>query len=172
VLATLALVYGGRFDGDGAALEATIAEFNGLEHRCETVATINGVTYVNDSKATNVGAALAALSGVYEPPGSVVLIAGGDGKGADFEPFGNAIARCARHLIVLGADGPAIERAVRGRVPVTKSRNMGEAVRAAGRVAQPGDMVLLSPACASFDLFEDYAARGLAFRDAVAELET
>ena len=146
VLAALAMVHGGDFRGDGSALEAAVAGFSGLAHRCETVASLGAVTYVNDSKATNVGAALAALSGLGEPPGSVVLIAGGDGKSADFAQLGDAIAKCARHLVVLGADGPAIERAVRERVPVSRARDMGEGGaagrcrRAAGRygTALPG----------------------------------
>ena len=170
VLAALAMVHGGEFRGDGTALEAAVAGFSGLAHRCETVASVGAVTYVNDSKATNVGAALAALSGLGEPPGSVVLIAGGDGKSADFAQLGDAIAKCARHLVVLGVDGQAIERVVKGRVPVSRVRDMGEAVRQAAAAAQPGDTVLLSPACASFDMFENFEARGAAFRDAVAEL--
>ncbi|MCY4565854.1 MAG: UDP-N-acetylmuramoyl-L-alanine--D-glutamate ligase [Gammaproteobacteria bacterium] len=170
VLAALAMVHGGDFRGDEAALEAAVAGFSGLAHRCETVASLGAVTYVNDSKATNVGAALAALSGLGDPPGSVVLIAGGDGKSADFTQLGDAIAECARHLVVLGADGPAIERAVRERVPVSGARDMDEAVRQAAAAARPGDTVLLSPACASFDMFENFEARGAAFRDAVVEL--
>ena len=170
VLAALAMVHGAEFSGDEAALRAAVAGFSGLAHRCETVASIGAVNYVNDSKATNAGAALAALSGLGDAPGSVVLIAGGDGKNADFVELGDAIAECARHLVVLGADGPAIERAVRQRVPVSRARDMGEAVGQAAAAAQPGDTVLLSPACASFDMFENFEARGAAFHAAVAEL--
>lgn len=170
VLAALAMVHGGDFHGDEALLEAALAGFTGLAHRCETVASTGAVTYVNDSKATNVSAALAALSGLGKAPGSVVLIAGGDGKGADFAQLGDAIAERVSHLVVLGADGPAIERAVRERTPVSRAREMGEAVRQAANAARPGDVVLLSPACASFDMFENFEARGEAFRAAVAEL--
>ena len=170
VLAALAIVHGGEFRGDETGLEAALAGFSGLAHRCETVASIGAVTYVDDSKATNVGAAQAALSGLGGPPGSVVLIAGGDGKGADFTQLGDAMAECARHLVVLGADGPALERAVGERIPVSRAGDMGEAVRQAAAVAEPGDTVLLSPACASFDMFENFEARGLAFQAAVAEL--
>lgn len=169
-LAALALVQGDDFAGDTDALEAAIAGFSGLPHRCERVATLGGVTYVNDSKATNVGATLAALSGLAEPPASIVLIAGGDGKQANFAELGDAIARHARHLVVLGADGPAIEEATAGRVPVSRAQDLGEAVHKATAVARPGDTVLLSPACASFDMFENFAARGASFCAAVAEL--
>ncbi len=170
LLAALAMVHGGDFAGDGEDVEATIAGFSGLPHRCETLASIGGVTYINDSKATNVGATLAALSGLADTGGSIVLIAGGDGKQADFTELGGAIARHVRHLVVLGSDGPAICRAVRGRVPVSRALDLGEAVQRAAAVAVPGDRVLLSPACASFDMFQDFAARGAAFRAAVAEL--
>ena len=169
-LAALAMVHGGEFRGEEAGLGPALAGFQGLAHRCEIIASAGAVTYVNDSKATNVGAALAALSGLGDGPGSVVLIAGGDGKGADFAVLGDAIAQRARHLVVLGADGPAVERAVGGRVPVSRARNMGEAVRQAAAAAEPGDTVLLSPACASFDMFENFEARGVAFATAVAEL--
>ncbi len=170
LLAALAMVHGGDFRGDESRLVPALSGFRGLPHRCETVATINGVTYINDSKATNVGAALAALAGFADDPGGIVLIAGGEGKDADFAAFGEAIAVGVRHLVVLGADGPAIARAVCGRIPVSKVRTMGEAVRRAVAVAESGDRVLLSPACASFDQFENFEARGLAFCAAVAEL--
>ena len=172
VLAALALVHGSEFRGDEDSLERALARFRGLAHRCEPVASINGVTYVNDSKATNASAVLAALASLGDAPGSIVLIAGGDGKNADFAPLGDAIAERARHLVVLGADGPAIERAVGERIPVSRAGDMGEAVRQAAAAAEPGDVVLLSPACASFGLFESFAARGEAFRAAVAELRT
>ena len=170
VLAALAMVYGADCAPEADAVEAAVSGFSGLPHRCETVASIAAVTYVNDSKATNVGAAHAALAGLGEPPGSVVLIAGGDGKQADFTDLGDAIARYARHLVVLGADGPAIERAVRGRIPTSRARDLGGAVQQAAAIAKPGDTVLLSPACASFDMFENFEARGASFRAAVAEL--
>ena len=172
LLAALAMVHGARFRGDEGALQAALSGFSGLPHRCETVASIDAVTYVNDSKATNVGATLAALSGLADPWGAIVLIAGGDGKQADFRELGDAIAERARHLVVLGADGPAIERAVRGRVAVSPAGSMSEAVRAAAAAAKQGDTVLLSPACASFDMFENFEARGESFRAAVVELDT
>ena len=169
-LAALAMVYGGDCSADADALAAALAGFSGLPHRCETVAVIGGVTYVNDSKATNTGATLAALSGLGDTPGSIVLIAGGDGKQADFAELGDAVARHARHLVVFGADGPAIERAARGRVSVSRADDLGGAVRMAAVAAEPGDRVLLSPACASFDMFDNFEARGASFRAAVREL--
>ncbi len=170
LLAALALVHGSVFRGEAAALAATLADFRGLPHRCETVAVVDGVTYVNDSKATNVGAASAALRGFAAHSGEVVLIAGGDGKGADFATFGDAIAAAAKHLVVMGADGPAIAAAARERLPVSRASNMEEAVRQAAVAAGAGDRVLFSPACASFDQFDNFAARGAAFVEAVAEL--
>ena len=170
LLAALAMVHGGEFRGEAEELEAALADFRGLPHRCETVAVVDGVSYINDSKATNVGATMAALRGFSDASGQVVLIAGGDGKGADFADLGDAIAAGAKHLVVVGADGPAIARALRGRVPVSRARSMGEAVRRAAAATRPGDRVLLSPACASFDQFDDFAARGAAFVGAVAEL--
>lgn len=169
-LAALAMVYGAGFAGQAGALEACVAGFSGLPHRCETVASIDTVTYVNDSKATNVGAAVAALSGLARAPGAIVLIAGGDGKGADFTELGDAIARHVRHLVVLGADGENIEQAVRARVPVSRAESLAEAVRLAAAAARAGDTVLLSPACASFDMFENFEARGASFRALVTEL--
>ena len=170
VLAALAMVHGADPGAEAGAVETAVAGFSGLPHRCETVASVAAVTFVNDSKATNTGATRAALAGLAVSPGSVVLIAGGDGKQADFDELGEAIAKHARHLVVLGADGPAIERAVRGRIPVNRARNLEDAVQQAAATARPGDTVLLSPACASFDMFENFEARGAAFRAAVAEL--
>ena len=170
VLAALAMVHGADCGAAAGAVETAVTGFSGLPHRCETVASIGAVTYVNDSKATNVGATHAALTGLADAPGSVVLIAGGDGKQADFTELGDAIARYARHLVVLGADGAAVERAVRGRIAVSRARDLGEAVHQAAAIAEPGDTVLLSPACASFDMFENFEARGASFRAAVAEL--
>lgn len=172
-LAALALVLGAgveldEFGADGLA--AALEKFAGLPHRCEIVARVRGATYVNDSKATNPAAAIAALRGLSRGPGAIVLIAGGEGKGADFTPLGDAIAQCVRRLVVLGLDGPAIDRAVRGRVPVSRAPDMEAAVARAAAEAQEGDTVLLSPACASFDLFDDFQARGEAFRAAVRGL--
>ena len=172
-LAVLALVHGngqGRKGTDLVALGEALLDYKGLPHRCERVAEIDGVTYVNDSKATNPGATQAALQSLGDRPGATVLIAGGDGKGTDFEPLGDAIARRVRRLVAFGQDGPAIVRAIGGRTRATYAQSLADAVRQAAKAAEPGDVVLLSPACASFDQFTDYQARGEAFRALVAEL--
>jgi UDP-N-acetylmuramoylalanine--D-glutamate ligase len=149
-----------------AQIEAARA-FTGLPHRTELVAERDGIRWINDSKGTNVGATLAALNGMDAP---VVLIAGGDGKGADFTPLREACAARARAVVVIGRDASRIEAALSGAVPVCHADDMRAAVRAARSLAQSGDIVLLSPACASFDMFKNYEHRGEVFRDAVKEL--
>ncbi|QEP43050.1 UDP-N-acetylmuramoyl-L-alanine--D-glutamate ligase [Ectothiorhodospiraceae bacterium BW-2] len=153
---------------DRAAARAAAARFSGLPHRCQWVASLNGVSWFNDSKGTNVGATVAALAGFEQP---VVLIAGGVGKGADFSPLRQAVARSTRAVVLLGIDSPAIAAAVEGVVPVVRVASMAEAVAEAARLASPGDAVLLSPACASFDMFSHYIARGEAFTAAVKMLQ-
>jgi len=144
-----------------------LREFAGLPHRSQWVADVNGVTYVNDSKGTNVGATLAAVAGMSGP---LVMIAGGDGKNQDFSPLADAFRDKVRHCVLIGRDAPAIAKALEGVCPVERATTLEEAVRAAARVAQPGDTVLLSPACASLDMFRDYAHRGAVFTQAVKEL--
>lgn len=159
----------------GVAIDDVIARartFVGLEHRCEWVAEIDGVDFINDSKATNVGAALAALEGLGDPSRRrVVLIAGGDGKGADFRELAAPARQYVRHAILIGRDGPELAQTFEPvGVPTAFSASMVEAVRAAAAAAQSGDVVLLSPACASFDMFDNFEARGRAFCDAVHAL--
>ncbi len=149
-----------------AMLEALQA-FPGLPHRSQWVAEIGGVRYVDDSKGTNVGATLAAVDGM---PGPLVLIAGGQGKGQDFAPLAAAFRGKVRHAVLIGQDGPALARALDGACTVEFATSMDEAVAAAARAARPGDAVLLSPACASLDMFRDYGARGDAFAAAVRAL--
>jgi UDP-N-acetylmuramoylalanine--D-glutamate ligase len=145
-----------------------LREFPGLPHRTQWVATINGVNWYNDSKGTNVGATVAAVAGM---PGSKVLIAGGDGKGADFTPLKDmAIHHDVKVVVLIGRDGPAIAKALDEAVPVSYATDMLDAVNQANGLARPGDCVLLSPACASFDMFENYVARGKAFEQAVKRL--
>jgi UDP-N-acetylmuramoylalanine--D-glutamate ligase len=145
-----------------------LREFKGLPHRVERVAEIRGVTFYDDSKGTNVGATEAALRGMAEP---VVLIAGGDGKGQDFTPLRDAVAGKARAVVLIGRDGDKIGRAIEGSgVPLLKADTMEEAVRESFVQARPGDAVLLSPACASFDMFRSYAHRAEVFIAAVHEL--
>lgn len=157
-------------DAVGLPMEAmlqTLREFPGLPHRSQWVAERDGVAWYNDSKGTNVGATLAALQGM---PGKVVLIAGGLGKGADFTPLRQAAAGKARAVVLIGRDAPLIEQALGGVTPVTHARDMPDAVAQAHRMAQPGDVVLLSPACASFDMFSGYEERGQVFADAVRKV--
>ncbi|MDE2354372.1 MAG: UDP-N-acetylmuramoyl-L-alanine--D-glutamate ligase [Betaproteobacteria bacterium] len=142
--------------------------FRGLPHRVEPVAEAGGVTYYDDSKGTNVGATMAALGGMAQP---VVLIAGGDGKGQDFAPLRPVLAAHARALVLIGRDGPLIEEAVAGSgVPTVRAADMPDAVRLAAKLAQPGDVVLMSPACASFDMFDNYLHRAQVFVTAVKAL--
>lgn len=149
------------------AMLAVLAQFEGLAHRTQWVGQHAGVSWYNDSKATNIGAALAAVQG-FEVP--VVLIAGGQGKGADFTQFAEGLGDGVRALVLIGEAAAEIERAVAGRVPVVRAASMEQAVAVAAGLAQAGDAVLLSPACASFDMFGGYQERGERFMRAVQEL--
>ncbi len=140
--------------------------FRGLPHRNELVADHAGVLWVNDSKATNVGAAAAALTGAGRP---VVLIAGGQGKGADFGDLRLAIEKHAVAAVVYGEDAGILEAALRDSVPVHHVADLAAAVMRAADLAKPGDMVLLAPACASFDMFRNFEHRGEEFRRLVKE---
>ncbi len=146
--------------------------FKGLPHRVEFVAEVEGVRYFDDSKGTNVGATVAALAGeLHAKGGKTVLIAGGDGKGQDFSPLENVVAAHARAVILLGRDAPVIAAALAGSgVHMAYVADMDEAVRAAARAAQSGDVVLLSPACASFDMYRNYVHRAEVFIAAVQGL--
>jgi UDP-N-acetylmuramoylalanine--D-glutamate ligase len=146
-----------------------LREFPGLTHRCERIGDIGEVIFVNDSKGTNVGATRAALEGLGSSSQKIVLIAGGEGKGADFAPLGE-VARNLRGLITIGVDGPKIAAALAGACPAKTASTMEEAVTSAMTLAEPGDYVLLSPACASFDMYRNFEARGEDFRRAVTAL--
>ncbi len=149
------------------AMLAALAEFGGLPHRMRLIAEIDGVAFHDDSKATNVGAALAAVSGATAP---LVVIAGGRGKGQDFAEFARGLRDRARAVVLLGEAAGAMAAALDGVVPYEYANSMSDAVRRAAALAAPGDWVLLAPACASFDMFADYAARGEAFARAVGGL--
>jgi len=145
-----------------------LESFTGLPHRLQKVGALEGVVFYDDSKGTNVGATVAALTGMDE---TVVLIAGGEGKGQDFSPLAAAVASRARAVVLIGRDAARIELALGGTgVRIENARDMVEAVQSAYALARPGDAVLLSPACASFDMFRNYAHRGTAFVAAVGEL--
>jgi len=167
-LAALALTHAATPDID-SKLQA-LREFSGLAHRCEWIDEIHGVDWFNDSKATNVGAACAAIAGLG-PARRLVLIAGGDSKGADFSQLAQVGAKYLRHAVLLGRDAALLAKALDQLVPVVTVASLGEAVRTANILAQPGDAVLLSPACASFDMFENYEERGQAFVEAVRALQ-
>jgi len=162
--ALAALALGDALAVPMASMLDTLRRFAGLPHRTQWVASRNGVDWYNDSKGTNVGATLAALQGM---PGKVVLIAGGLGKGQDFTPLKAAVAAKARAVVLMGRDAALIERAVAGAVPVVRVKDMDEAVERAAVLAHAGDTVLLSPACASFDMFKGYDHRGEVFTAAV-----
>ena len=152
-----------------AALSAGLLGFQGLPHRLQRIALRGGVAYYDDSKGTNVGATVAALRGLAQ---TSVLIAGGDGKGQDFSPLVEPVSEFARRVLLIGRDAARIAAALEpSGVPVEFCASLEDAVARAARAAQPGDAVLLSPACASFDMFRDYKHRGEAFAAAVRELE-
>jgi UDP-N-acetylmuramoylalanine--D-glutamate ligase len=150
-----------------AVMQSALEAFPGLPHRSQWVADVAGVRYVDDSKGTNVGATLAAVDGMQGP---LVMIAGGAGKGQDFAPLAEAFQDKVRHVILIGEDAPAIERVLMSVCSTERAAAMEDAVTAAARAALPGDTVLLSPACASLDMFRDYGHRGDVFAAAVHAL--
>lgn len=163
--ALAALALGQAVDLPMAAMLQTLREFEGLPHRCQWVAELAGVAWYNDSKGTNVGATLAALQGLANSRGKTVLIAGGVGKGADFAPLAPALRRL-RGLVLMGEDAAKIAAVAQG-IPVVMAADMTDAVTQAAALAEPGDVVLLSPACASLDMFKNYQHRGDVFVAAV-----
>jgi len=153
------------------AMLATLRTFSGLAHRCQWVGERRGVAYYDDSKATNVGAALAAIDGLgSDIDGELVLIAGGDGKGADFSALHSPVQHQCRAVVLLGRDAERLAAALDGAAPIHRVQTLQEAVELAARLAQPGDAVLLSPACASLDMFENFEDRGRQFAAAVGAL--
>lgn len=155
-------------DLPAAPLLHALREYRGEAHRVEVIATIDDVDYVDDSKGTNVGATVAALDGLAQ---KIVLIAGGDGKGQDFAPLVAPVARWCRAVMLIGRDAPAIrDTLAETGVPLADHATLEGAVHAAADLAEPGDAVLLSPACASLDMFRNYAHRADVFRAAVDEI--
>lgn len=144
-----------------------VREFSGLAHRTQWLRERQGVQWFNDSKGTNVGATLAALAGL---PGKTVLIAGGQGKGSDFSPLQAVAAQKARAVVLLGEDKAKLAEVMQGHAPYLLADDMQDAVNLAADLAQPGDNVLLSPACASFDMFRSYVHRGEVFSELVGGL--
>jgi len=156
-----AAILAARLAGVGAEdVGAVLAAFPGLPHRMQHVRELDGVTWYDDSKATNVGAAAAALDGLDELEGRVVLIAGGVDKGGSYEPLRSRMLEKGRAAVLIGEAAPLIEVALAGAVPVSRAADMDDAVARARELARPGDVVLLAPACASFDMFRSYAHRG------------
>lgn len=150
---------------------AALREFTGLAHRCQWVRELRGVAYYDDSKATNVGAALAAIEGLgADIDGKLVLIAGGDGKGADFSGLTAPVARYCRAVVLLGRDAELIAAALGDAVPLVRVKTLDEAVQRCAELAREGDAVLLSPACASLDMFKNFEERGRLFAQAAEGL--
>lgn len=150
---------------------ATLKLYPGLQHRCQWVRSVNGVEYINDSKGTNVGATAAAIESFgLSGNGKIVLIAGGEGKGADFAPLAKVMAEFGRSAILFGRDADQIATALQGAVDIQRVGSLSEAVTAAQQQAQSGDTVLMSPACASFDMFRNFEERGDVFIAAVQQL--
>jgi UDP-N-acetylmuramoylalanine--D-glutamate ligase len=170
-LAALALAR--AIDCPLAPMMHALSRYAGEPHRLQLIATIDGVAYYDDSKGTNVGATVAALEGLGAEGKELILIAGGDGKGQNFEPLAAPVARYARAVVILGRDAAAIRAALEHRVPgvaLLDARSLEDAVDIASAHARDGDVVLLSPACASFDMFRNYMHRGEVFANAVHQL--
>jgi len=167
--ALAALALGNAANIPMKSMLAGLETFAGLPHRTQWVAEKNNITWINDSKGTNVGATLAAISGT-QVKNKLVLIAGGMAKNANFMPLKSVICEKARAVVLIGKDASQIEQVLQQCVSVEYARDMQDAVNKAANIAQPGDTVLLSPACASFDMFENYEQRGVAFIKSIGKL--
>ena len=152
------------------AMLTTLKNFGGLRHRCEFVAEKNAVEFYNDSKGTNIGATLAAIQGLARDPQQLIVILGGEGKGQDFTELMPALRAINSKIILIGRDAPIIAEAIGNTATLIFADSMQDAVNKAFTAANPGDAVLLSPACASFDMFKNYEDRGEKFCRAVQEL--
>jgi UDP-N-acetylmuramoylalanine--D-glutamate ligase len=169
--ALAALAIGFAFGLPFEPMFAVLKEFKGLPHRCQYVRERNGVRWYNDSKGTNVGATQAAIEGLgAEIAGKLILIAGGLGKQADFSELVSVMEKFTRHVVLIGEAAQEIAAVIGDRIPYTFARDMEEAVALCDQVALPGDSVLLSPACASWDMYKNYAHRGAVFTEIVEKL--
>lgn len=152
----------------------TLKKFKGLEHRCEYVATVNDVRYYNDSKGTNIGATLAAIDGlgaaIEVQQGKVAVILGGQGKGQDFKALRDSLQKYVKVAVLMGEDAPVIEQAIEGTTTLVHAQSLAQAVQLCQQQTHANDVVLLSPACASFDMFKGYADRGHQFVACVSAL--
>jgi UDP-N-acetylmuramoylalanine--D-glutamate ligase len=152
-------------------IASVLREFKGLAHRTQYVRSVDGVEYIDDSKATNVGAAVASIDGLAASKGKIVLIAGGVDKGGSYQPLRQRMSEEGRAVVVLGEAAPLLERAFADSpVELRRATSMSDAVTHAAALARPGDTVLLAPACSSFDMFRSYAERGDHFQRAVETL--
>jgi UDP-N-acetylmuramoylalanine--D-glutamate ligase len=158
----------GPFALDPILINEVVVGFRGLPHRMAFVRELDGVRWYDDSKGTNVGASVTAVRGIVEA--KVVLVAGGRDKGGSYEPLVDALREKGRAVVLIGEASDIIERAIGDAVPVRHATSMEDAVHIAQELAVPGDAVLLSPACSSFDMFRDYKHRGDAFVAAVESL--
>lgn len=166
-----ALAIGHAFGLAFAPMIDVLRQFPGLPHRCQLVRNRHGVKWYNDSKGTNVGATQAAIAGLGDHiTGKLILIAGGIGKNADFSPLIPTVEKYARHVVLIGQSARELADLMNGRIPFSFAASMDEAVRRCDAVAQPGDCILLSPACASFDMFKNYEHRGNVFAEEVEKL--
>ena len=152
------------------SLRETVRRFRPVEHRLEEVAEINGVRFFNDSKATSVDATMKALEAFANDAGKIVLILGGRGKQAPYAPLLPLVRERVREMILIGEDAPVIEKELSGAAPFAQAADMNDAVVRAFAAAKPGDVVLLAPACASFDMYESFEHRGRAFKEEVQKL--
>ena len=167
--ALAAIAITARLGVDVTTQRRALAAFDGLAHRCRLVADVHGVRWFNDSKGTNIGATVAAILGLVTE-GTAVLIAGGQGKGADFRELREAVAGRVRVALLLGEDAASIARAIEDLCEIRFVEDVQSAVRVAATCARAGEIVLLSPACASLDMFHNYEERGRVFEDAVHEI--
>jgi UDP-N-acetylmuramoylalanine--D-glutamate ligase len=165
VLASLAIT--SVYAVPSATLTSVIGEFRGVEHRIEYVATVRGVSFFNDSKATNVDSAIKAVESFDR---NLILILGGRDKGASYDPLIDAMSGKVKHILLIGEASDKIAAAVNNKFPLTRMSSLEDAVQRGASMGEPGDVVLLSPACASFDMFENYEHRGRVFKNSVQEL--